>query len=145
MEEQTRPAGLESERRELADYVTLQDDGFVEHLDYVVGFLHRNSDYMAMLKHAESLKTSQAQDYKGNALDIAAKLDEKELPTVREYMEILAQYVKGEVDLHSVKVNARKLIRLIPIPDTIYAPPNSEFYKPFGPNGETLADAMEIV
>ena len=142
MEEKNQPyMGIET--KELADFVTSQGTGFVEHLDYVVGFSHRDSNYMAMLKHAESLKTSHAQDYEGNALDIAAKLDEKELPVVREYMEMLAQYAKGEADFHSVKVNARKLIKLIPIPDTARIPSNSYFFK--GELGTRLADMREEV
>ncbi len=137
---------LEAKRRELADYVSSQGTGFAENLDYVVEFLRENpGGYMKILKHAEKLKISQEQDYDGNALDITSRLSEEELSVVKEYMEVLAQYAKGKADFHSVKINARKLIRLRPLPDTIYAPPDSEFYKNKGVRGETLVDAMEIV
>ena len=134
---------LSTGRENLVHFISSQGAGFVKHLDYVVGFLHRDFDYKGMLEHAESLKTSQAQNYKGDAFDITAKLDEKELPVVREYMEMLAQYARGEADFHSVKVNARKLIRLIPIPDTARIPPDSYFFK--GKPGTTLADMREEV
>lgn len=137
---------LNIERENLADYVSSHGAGFVENLDYVVDFLHKNpGNYIVILRHAEGLRKGQPNEYMGNASDLISKLDEKELPVVREYMKMLARYINGEVDFHSVKVSARKLIRLIPIPDTARIPPDSVFHKPVGPHGETLIDALEIV
>ena len=145
MRGQDYSAGLEAKRKILADYIR-SNNTLAEHLAIVGKFLQNKYDFMEMLDHAKTLciKIKPVQ-WQINVDSLVAEFNEKELMVVGEYLHAIYDYASGTGSFDSVDALASKLIRLIPIPNTIYAPPDSEFYKPKGIRGETLADAMEIV
>lgn len=119
------PYNLGVERKNLADYVR-SNCALTEHLCIVTKFLKNEYDFVAMLDHAKNLHKIRALGKQNiDVTPIISQFNDRELKVVSEYMHAVGDYSCGQGDFESVDTLADQLISLIPIPDTIYAPPGS--------------------
>lgn len=135
--------GVGDERESLADYISLNNN-IAEHLEYVVNYMCNRISFKKMLEHAKKLHGSTPKRcYEDkNVAAMLAQLKDNELSVIKNYMLALKSYLSGQ-GFEAVDSAADKLIGCKEIPSTLYAPPNSKFYR--GKPGQTLADAREIV
>jgi hypothetical protein len=138
-------ANLEVEKDFLLDYALLHGRGMQNQLGHVVNYLYGNLPFVDMFNHARNLPNSKENLIKytdKNLKGLVAKIAEKDVNIIREYLLAVGAYLTGQ-SFKPVREAAIELISSKPIPDTIIAPPDSLFYK--GPPGRTLANMREEV
>jgi hypothetical protein len=123
-----RPAKTVLERQILTDYIRKADSAIIDNLGYVVRVLHEDITFFRkMMDHAEGSRISKDTGKRRNIEGLVAKISDKELPAVKEYIFALSAYLRG-APFGPVDAAADKILKLIPIPDTIAAEPSSLFY-----------------
>gem|GEM_PF-3975108 len=134
----------EADRQSLVDYARLHGKAMQEHLGYVVDFLHGDTRFKAVLKHAKDLPHRNGHPCRyQDSEKLVARLSGAEATKVRKYLLTVGSYLTNGTKFESVDAAADALIDLKPIPESIYAPEDSLFYA--GEPGKTLADMREQV
>jgi hypothetical protein len=130
---------MESERKYLVDFVNSLAKkygiGVIENLNYAEKFLHEDESLPPektlcgkLLRHAKGLRHPASADVDYNPNTIIARLEEKELPVVKNYLQALEAYILGKSYLQTIFPAAAKLLK--PIPVTGFAKiPDTEYYR----------------
>ena len=118
---------VENERKYLIDFVnslaSKYGTGVIENLNYAEKFMHENKSLCGeLLNHAESLRYHASADSDYDTAIIVAKLKEKELPIIKNYLQALEAYIQGGSYATTVFSAATKLLKPLPVSDSAKIP-----------------------
>jgi len=124
---------LENERRYLVDFVnslaTKYGKGVIENLNYVEIFLHEDESVPAddtvcgeLLNHAKTLRHHASADVDYNPDTIIARLNEDELPIVKNYLRALEAYILGKSYFQTIFPAVSRLLKPIPVLESAKIP-----------------------
>lgn len=124
---------VESERKYLVDFVnslaSKYGSGVIENLSYVDKVLHEDDKIAPeMLGHAKALRCLDSTYRENNSETIIAKLEESELPIVKNYLHALEGYLMGKSYFQTIFPAAVKFLKPTPVPDSAKFP-DTEFYR----------------